>query len=199
MATITVHAGHFVSGKVNVQSGSMRLRDITTRSAISYRFEDFAELEAASEESTKKMMGAIGWGLVGDLALGPLGALAGVLSGGKQTDVKFTAAFKDGRRMLATTDSKTFTAMQAALFNKSLAPILPPVPATSTIEPAARQLGTAQLERQKLTAADQTSPSSWKGKLSVAAMFIVSFFLVSAVLGGAHKQSDPAVQARLAR
>jgi hypothetical protein len=130
------------------------------------------------------MMGAIGWGLVGDLALGPVGLLAGVLSGGKQTDVKFTAAFNDGRRMLATTDSKTFTAMQAALFNKSLASIPPPLPAPSA---RAYQVGTTQFERQKLIAADSSKPSSWKGKLSVAAMFIVGFFLVSAVLGG-HKQ-----------
>jgi hypothetical protein len=126
-------------------------------------------------------------GLVGDLALGPVGLLAGVLSGGKQTDVKFIAAFNDGRRMLATTDSKTFTAMQAALFNKSLTPIPPPLPAPSG---RTYQVGTRQFERQKLIAANPSKPSSWKGKLSVAAMFIVGFFLVSAVLGG-HKQPSP--------
>jgi hypothetical protein len=194
MATITVHAGHFVPGKIYLRldnslfrSDTMRLKDVTTGSVISYKLQDFTELEVASEESTKKMMGAIGWGLVGDLALGPLGLLAGVLSGGKQTDVKFTAAFNDGRRMLATTDSKTFTTMQAALFNKSLASIPPPLPA-----PSARtyQVGSTQFERQKLIAADPSKRSSWKGKLSVAAMFIVGFFLVSAVLGG-HKQPNP--------
>jgi hypothetical protein len=109
----------------------MRLTDVATGSVIYYKLEDLAELEVASEESTKKMMGAIGWGLLGDLALGPLGLLAGVLSGGKQTNVKFIGSFKDSRRMLATTDSKTFTTMQAALFNKTLAPISPPEPAPS--------------------------------------------------------------------
>ena len=154
MATIIIHAGHFKPGNIRswwtrlaAEDASaafpdvMRLTDVATGSVIYYKLEDLAELEVASEESTKKMMGAIGWGLVGDLALGPLGLLAGVLSGGKQTNVKFIGNFKDGRRMLATTDSKTFTAMQAALFNKTLAPISPPEPAaqpTQVDKPAAQ-------------------------------------------------------------
>src|SRR5438067_365502 len=99
MATIIIHAGHFKPGKINTRPwwtglaaasvsaafpDVMRLTDVATGSVICYKLEDLAELEVASEESTKKMMGAIGWGLVGDLALGPLGLLAGVLSGGKQ-------------------------------------------------------------------------------------------------------------------
>jgi hypothetical protein len=175
MATIIIHAGHFKPG--NIRSwwarlaedplvafpGVMRLTDAATGSVICYKLEDLTELEVASEESTKKMMGAIGWGLVGDLALGPLGLLAGVLSGGKQTNVKFIGKFRDGRRMLATTDSKTFTAMQAALFNKALAPISPPEPAPSANR---RQVDAAQSERQKLIAAGQSKPSSFKGNLT---------------------------------
>ena len=38
MSTITVHAGHFVPGKCNVWSGSIRLKDIASRKAISYSF-----------------------------------------------------------------------------------------------------------------------------------------------------------------
>ena len=161
MATIIIHAGHFKPGKINIRLGIpansifftpdvMRLTDVATGSVIYYKLEDLAELEVASEESTKKMMGAIGWGLVGDLALGPLGLLAGVLSGGKQTNVKFIGNFKDGRRMLATTDSKTFTAMQAALFNKTLAPISPPEPApTMNLLQKLDRMATASREREE--------------------------------------------------
>ena len=174
MATIIIHAGHFKPGNIRpwwtqgwLGSAAfpdvMRLTDVATGSVIYYKFEDLAELEVASEESTKKMMGAIGWGLVGDLALGPLGLLAGVLSGGKQTNVKFIGSFKDGRRMLATTDSKTFTAMQAALFNNTLAPISRPEPAPSANR---RQVDAAQSERQKLIAAGQSKPSSFKVNLT---------------------------------
>jgi hypothetical protein len=194
MATIIIHAGHFKPGKINIRLGIpansifytpdvMRLTDVATGSVIYYKLEDLAELEVASEESTKKMMGAIGWGLVGDLALGPLGLLAGVLSGGKQTNVKFIGNFKDGRRMLATTDSKTFTAMQAALFNKTLAPISPPEPAPSANR---RQLEAAiekdAQERRESFIRFVKRPIVW-GPIA----FVVAF----ALIGGGTK---PAVQ-----
>ena len=75
-----------------------------------------AVVEVASEESVKRIGGAAGWGAVGALALGPVGLLAGVILGGRSKDVTFIATFKDGRKMLATTDSKTFTKLQALVF-----------------------------------------------------------------------------------
>jgi hypothetical protein len=194
MATIIIHAGHFKPGKINIRLGIpansifytpdvMRLTDVATGSVIYYKLEDLAELEVASEESTKKMMGAIGWGLVGDLALGPLGLLAGVLSGGKQTNVKFIGNFKDGRRMLATTDSKTFTAMQAALFNKTLAPISQPEPAPSANR---RQLEAAiekdAQERRESFVRFVKRPIVWGP---------IAFVVAIALIGGGTK---PAVQ-----
>ncbi|MGI2002125.1 hypothetical protein [Shewanella frigidimarina] len=54
---------------------------------------------------------------MGALALGPAGLLAGLLlGGGKSKDVTFVAKFKDGRKFLGTTDNKTFTKLQAAVF-----------------------------------------------------------------------------------
>lgn len=54
---------------------------------------------------------------MGALALGPAGLLAGLLLGGeKSKDVTFVAKFKDGRKFLGTTDNKTFTKLQAAVF-----------------------------------------------------------------------------------
>lgn len=50
------------------------------------------------------------------LALGQVGLLAGLILGGNKKEVTFVAKFKDGRKMLATTDSKSFTKMQAATF-----------------------------------------------------------------------------------
>lgn len=52
----------------------------------------------------------------GAALLGPVGLLAGLLLGGKGTDVTFIAQFKDGRKMLATTDAKAFTKLQALVF-----------------------------------------------------------------------------------
>jgi len=42
--------------------------------------------------------------------------LAGLLLGGNKKEITFVAKFKDGRKLLATTDSGTFTKLQAAVF-----------------------------------------------------------------------------------
>jgi hypothetical protein len=74
------------------------------------------QLEIATEESLKKMGGAIGWGLVGGLALGGIGAVAGLLAGGRSKEVTFACKFKDGRKVLGKCNSKDFAEIQAACF-----------------------------------------------------------------------------------
>lgn len=73
-------------------------------------------IEIATEDNLKKMGGAIGWGLVGGIALGGIGALAGVLAGGRKKEVTFICKFKDGRKMLAKADGKVFEKIQASCF-----------------------------------------------------------------------------------
>jgi len=77
---------------------------------------DIKSVEEASEESVKRVGGTVGWGVAGAVALGPVGLLAGLLLGGKGKDITFVAEFKDGRKMLATADSKTFIKLKAAIF-----------------------------------------------------------------------------------
>lgn len=77
---------------------------------------ELQELEVASEESLKRLGGTLGWGIAGGLLLGGVGALAGLLVGGRAKEVTFVAKFKDGRKLLATTDASTFKAIQAATF-----------------------------------------------------------------------------------
>src|SRR3546814_10870207 len=51
-----------------------------------------ADLEPASEESVKRIGGTLGWGAAGALVLGPVGLLAGLLAGGRGTEVTFVCA-----------------------------------------------------------------------------------------------------------
>ncbi len=119
MARIEVHAGDFLPGN---NPGAYQLGSLVLRTEAhkwvgeSIPVTEIETIETASEESVKRLGGTVGWGLVGGALLGPVGLLAGLLAGGRGKDVTFVAKFKDGRKLLATTDNKTFTALQAACF-----------------------------------------------------------------------------------
>ncbi len=117
MAKIKIHAGDFLEGNSKFELGALFLK--TKEKKYMGECIHLTELETvniASEENVKKVGGAIGWGAAGALVLGPIGLLAGLLMGGRKKDVTFVAKFKDGRKLLATTDNKTFTKLQASVF-----------------------------------------------------------------------------------
>jgi hypothetical protein len=117
MAKIIVHAGDFLKKNGSFSGGILRLcteDDAYRGKAIS--LSKLESIEIATEESVKRIGGTVGWGLAGLAVLGPFGALAGLLVGGRGKQVTFVARFKGGRKLLATTDSKTFTKLQAAAF-----------------------------------------------------------------------------------
>lgn len=117
MAKIKVHAGDFLEGDGQYSFGSFSLRTKEHRIlGETIPTTELETVEIATEESVKKLGGTIGWGAAGALILGPAGLLAGLLLGGKKKEVTFIAKFKDGRKLLASTDSKTFTKLQAAVF-----------------------------------------------------------------------------------
>ena len=53
------------------------------------------------------------------MILGPVGLLAGLLLGGRNKEITFVAKFKNGKKIFASTDSKTFTKLQAVIFNQT--------------------------------------------------------------------------------
>lgn len=118
--TIKVHAGSFrekgshqyLNRFFLMETNSKKFGIIDRREKI--HVSNLAELEIASEENVKKMAGTVGWGIAGGLVLGPVGLLAGLLMGGKKKEVTFVAKFKDNRKMLATTDNKTYLQITAA-------------------------------------------------------------------------------------
>ena len=115
MAKLTIHAGDRGKGSGQFSFGAFAL----PKGAFSFEGVPTASLESvqiATEESVKRVGGTVGWGAAGAVLLGPVGLLAGLLMGGRGKDVTFIAQFKDGRKMLATTDAKTFTKIQAAVF-----------------------------------------------------------------------------------
>ena len=75
-----------------------------------------ASVEVAHEETAKSFAGSAAAGIAGALLLGPVGALAGALSGGNRSLVTFVLTLADGRRALCTAKSPTFRLLQAAAF-----------------------------------------------------------------------------------
>ena len=117
MENVKIHAGDFLKGDGVYSFGSLVLRT-KEHSFVgeSIRVTRLEKVEIATEESVKKIGGTIGWGVTGAVIFGPVGLLAGLLLGGKKKEVTFVAKLRDGRKLLATTDSKIFTKLQAAVF-----------------------------------------------------------------------------------
>ncbi|CAD7351601.1 hypothetical protein X12_003531 [Xanthomonas arboricola] len=118
MASVNIHAGDFPKGKATLMFGVLSLPwqmgDGLTAKSIS--LSDLESVDIATEESVKRLGGTIGWGVVGATLLGPVGLLAGLLAGGRKTEVTFVAKLKDGRKFLGSSDSSTYKKIAAATF-----------------------------------------------------------------------------------
>lgn len=68
-------------------------------------------IEIITEETKKKFLGAAGWGTVGAIALGPLGAIAGILVGGNKKEILIACELKNGKKFIATVDNKLYKNM----------------------------------------------------------------------------------------
>lgn len=73
------------------------------------------ECVLASEENVKRLSGTVGWGVAGAALLGPVGLLAGLFLGGKKQESTFIIKFTDDKKLLGTTDSKTYAKLQTYL------------------------------------------------------------------------------------
>lgn len=117
MAKIKVHAGDFRKGDGSLFLGQLVLpTDERPFGGEPIALTEIDTVDVASEESVKRIGGTVGWGAAGAVVLGPVGLLAGLLLGGRGKDVTFVARFKDGRKLLATTDSKAYGEIKAAAF-----------------------------------------------------------------------------------
>ena len=80
---------------------------------ILYRMTAVSEMQELTEENKVKVLGAAGWGTVGALVAGPVGLLAGMVLGGRGSNMVIAVTFKDGRKALLQVDATTWTNMLA--------------------------------------------------------------------------------------
>ncbi|MBD2208214.1 hypothetical protein H6G33_38200 [Calothrix sp. FACHB-1219] len=85
-----------------------------------------ANVDVLDDEKVKKLAGTAGWafiaGIAGGLLTGGLGALAGLiggaLAGGNQRKLCLAVEFKDGRKFLCLTDTKTYRELVSLTYKK---------------------------------------------------------------------------------
>jgi hypothetical protein len=115
VAKVKIHAANFPYIEVSAEGSCIFIKTgVFQFTGETIHASKFTTIEAASEDSVKKVGGAIGWGVVGGVLAGPIGLIAGAILGGNKKDVTFVAEIEDGRKFMATTDSKTFIKLQAA-------------------------------------------------------------------------------------
>ena len=78
--------------------------------------QSIVSIETVTEENQHKIAGKVGWGIVGGALLGPVGLLAGLIAGGRKTEICYTAQLADGRTFMATADPKAYQKLVAAAF-----------------------------------------------------------------------------------
>lgn len=78
---------------------------------------DISDFQIVTEENKTSILGKVGWGAVGAIALGPLGLLAGVIGGGNRQDRVMALETRDGKRVLLKGNAKDVEKFTAATFN----------------------------------------------------------------------------------
>ncbi|OHY63784.1 hypothetical protein BB778_03925 [Pluralibacter gergoviae] len=115
MANIKVHYANFpyqeittAFGVISIKSGALQIK------GESITGDKLLSLDICTESTVKKIGGALGWGVVGGMLVGPAGIIAGAFLGGNKKDITFVAEFKDGRKFMGTTDSQAYTKLTSS-------------------------------------------------------------------------------------
>ncbi|KAB5621774.1 hypothetical protein F7234_14875 [Pseudomonas putida] len=109
MTRLTVQSGDFLQGEGEYRNGSLTLKTPRSQAGERISLARIKDLRLASLESNRNLGATLGWGVAGALVAGPVGMLAGLWLGGKEEEATFLATFKDGRKLLAITDGKTWS------------------------------------------------------------------------------------------
>lgn len=125
--TFKVIAGNLPLGKGYVLGKSLYfLTGIKkfTNYARRFGFDEIGNCEAVSQENRRGMANVVGWGTLGALIAGPIGAVGlGAMANNKSDWTQLSLTMKDGTRLLIEMKQKDFVRFDFTL--KSISPSLP--------------------------------------------------------------------------
>jgi hypothetical protein len=110
MSKLMIQSGDFLQGEGEYDNDIFTLK--SDRNPVTGERIPIARIKhvtLASQETSKNLGSALKWGLAGALVLGPVGLMVGIWLGGKSEEVTFIATLKDGRKLMAITDGKTYS------------------------------------------------------------------------------------------
>lgn len=88
---------------------------IREQKPLSIDKENINYISIMDEEKINKLSSMMGWGFLGGIALGPIGAIGGLLFSSKK-QVTFACELKNGKKFLATCPSSVWKKIQIAHF-----------------------------------------------------------------------------------
>ena len=122
MATITVYGGDFKAGQGTYSSKQFNLKSDTGPGVFfgeSIPLDRLAKLETVSLENNGRDTGStVGRALVGELLVGPIGAIIAAGTAKNRNQVTFLASFDDNRQFLGATDAEAFKTWMGTLLTR---------------------------------------------------------------------------------
>ena len=116
MATSKVEPGTLVQGAWEFAGGMGSAIMVRASTGETYDFSrDVEHVELLDEGKVLTLMNTAGFGIAAVALLGPLGAIDGLRAKGKNREIAFAAYLKDGKKFLATTDIRSWSAIRATL------------------------------------------------------------------------------------
>lgn len=116
MAKIKILAGDFLDGCAVFEPGLITIETaVYPWPGLKIATCEILDATVVSETSHRDVSSAVGLGLAGALALGPIGAVAGVMLADDEIELTFSMQLRDGRSLLCAAEKRAFRDIEAAI------------------------------------------------------------------------------------
>ena len=121
MAKIKILAGDFLEGSAVLEPGFITIETaVYPWPGLKIATSEILDATVVSETSYRDVSSTVGLGLAGALALGPIGAVAGLILADDEIELTFSMQLRDGRSLLCATEKRTYRDIEAAIGKQAI-------------------------------------------------------------------------------